>query len=1269
MPAFESDEPIVQRQAIAKSTGITPTAVTLQSQGEADELKLLEEQPEEFPQVQRLPALASADNPDDEAEPVLQFSLTIGQPGDAYEREADAMADRVVAISKSRSRTPSALQAKPLAPSIARLKRRSNRQIQAKCAVCQTTEDLVPRLQRKPSLLTQRNSSLSPRPEVSARLQRAKGSGSRLDDPTRSRMEAAFGSDFSRVRIHTGSEAIQLSQDLGAQAFTHGSDIYFNAGQYNPTARDGEHLLAHELTHTVQQGASPTPADDRPPPPNLSTATPPDLQPGFLDDVEELWDDATDAVEEAGDAIGDAAESAYEAVAEVGEEAYEIAAEIGEEAYETAVEVGETLYEAGGVVVDVASDIASEVVDFWLSTPAGQLAQRIASALDGLISISSAGIEINIPRVCPIDALLFRFNLPSIGGKYMVPIFRLPIGPDVFISGDIGVAGSITPEAQIQLGPICLNGLHLLLNPFTDTYSISGSLSATLGAALGAEVRGGVRGELGLEAIVPIGGVPVPISVPLIGLEGGLAGMVRGIGGTTLTIGGGFSLGGGVVSLDQYRQLDFGLGADLFLGAYGQLDIAGTNVCRIYWQPLEWHGDIAASLGISAGLTIIPGATPLILPRVDPPTLQEIPFDQIPLIVSRGGFSDQCPIIDQLCDVLRELNLLPSQNGGKWNWAGPHGPGKRLLGPLEVYEKTPPIASKSECRGACGPNCDTCEPYPVYYFTDPVTGVIWEYTNFQDCNSNDGCREHDAAFDWAAAEKGETGRWDIVMPWHMAANLECACNNLAGNCIAWIVGLPPYDRKMFFADTAKVSTGRRLPGGPGGPQPLSLDEARRVVQESSRRIAELVRQRPDPQLDPEGAARIDRLIAEIQREREDALVQVVLAENPLIEIVDRARGIYRVPVTDAQGNTQYVYGSILVVWHLGEISPTTFAIQAQIRAHPTEPGVTARLGVAGTSVQGRVQPFPGDIDFVEEIDIVAATDIEAGRALARTVIEFVSRNARNPRLEFLRMIIMYHESRSAQWTEADVNAASRNNTVFERMATQLSVVDRNINTFWRVLMEEGRFIDVTKVLSVRATTAAGEELFSTPRRSDLSVAYLEEPPEIPSGSLGDFAAAMRDAAIELADDGKYLKAAKRAYNFFTVTGNLEAMQRLEPVFRSEQARVNQQASVLETIARTLSERSSPTRVLMVEEARQQLGTAADIIATSLPEAIGVTPRPAEIADEIRILSHQLRGNNSGLLLRNNAQSRKLNSLLSSTGKHINSGLKDAVSPIIETYLR
>src|SRR3546814_16292527 len=72
-------------------------------------------------------------------------------------------------------------------------------------------------------------------------------------------MESRFGTNFSSVNIHTDSKAVQLSRNVNARAFTHGNDIYFSEGEFAPQTQGGKHLLAHELTHVVQQNSSGTP--------------------------------------------------------------------------------------------------------------------------------------------------------------------------------------------------------------------------------------------------------------------------------------------------------------------------------------------------------------------------------------------------------------------------------------------------------------------------------------------------------------------------------------------------------------------------------------------------------------------------------------------------------------------------------------------------------------------------------------------------------------------------------------------------------------------------------------------------------------------------------------------------------------------------------------------------------------------------------------------------------------------------------------------------
>ena len=94
----------------------------------------------------------------------------------------------------------------------------------------------------------------APSADTERKLTASKGGGRSLPEPVRGEMESAFGADFGGVRVHTGGTAEHLSNRLQAQAFTHGADVYFNRGKYQPDTREGKHLLAHELTHVVQQG-------------------------------------------------------------------------------------------------------------------------------------------------------------------------------------------------------------------------------------------------------------------------------------------------------------------------------------------------------------------------------------------------------------------------------------------------------------------------------------------------------------------------------------------------------------------------------------------------------------------------------------------------------------------------------------------------------------------------------------------------------------------------------------------------------------------------------------------------------------------------------------------------------------------------------------------------------------------------------------------------------------------------------------------------------
>jgi hypothetical protein len=91
-------------------------------------------------------------------------------------------------------------------------------------------------------------------PSIASNISSLKGGGQPLTASTRSFFESRFGADFSHVRVHTDSKAAETASSINAKAFTKGRDVVFNSGQYSPGTSSGKRLLAHELTHVVQQG-------------------------------------------------------------------------------------------------------------------------------------------------------------------------------------------------------------------------------------------------------------------------------------------------------------------------------------------------------------------------------------------------------------------------------------------------------------------------------------------------------------------------------------------------------------------------------------------------------------------------------------------------------------------------------------------------------------------------------------------------------------------------------------------------------------------------------------------------------------------------------------------------------------------------------------------------------------------------------------------------------------------------------------------------------
>lgn len=186
-----------------------------------------------------------------------QAKLTVNAPGDVYEQEADRIAAQVLRMSDEEVQTARVASG-----------------IQRMCAECATEEEerTSARLtaEEEEPLQAKEEPGAIPAvtPETQAAIDAMRGGGAPLDQETRAFMEPRFGHDFSQVRIHTDARAATVARSLDALAFTVGNDIAFAPGQYQPGSEEGRALLAHELTHTIQQtgGAA-----------RVQRQTPPDL--------------------------------------------------------------------------------------------------------------------------------------------------------------------------------------------------------------------------------------------------------------------------------------------------------------------------------------------------------------------------------------------------------------------------------------------------------------------------------------------------------------------------------------------------------------------------------------------------------------------------------------------------------------------------------------------------------------------------------------------------------------------------------------------------------------------------------------------------------------------------------------------------------------------------------------------------------------------------------------------------------------------------------
>jgi len=173
----------------------------------------------------------------------IQPKLEVGKEDDEQEKEADNVADKIMRMSSGAGDDGSLMNTGQKVQTMT----------EPNAKKINTMHSGKTSIQK---MSAQSQSSIKAPSAVEKGINSSKGNGQNLNADVQEEMSSKMGTDLSSVKVHTDSNAVQMSKDINAKAFTHGNDIYFNQGQYNTSSSEGKHLLAHELTHTVQQSGS-----------------------------------------------------------------------------------------------------------------------------------------------------------------------------------------------------------------------------------------------------------------------------------------------------------------------------------------------------------------------------------------------------------------------------------------------------------------------------------------------------------------------------------------------------------------------------------------------------------------------------------------------------------------------------------------------------------------------------------------------------------------------------------------------------------------------------------------------------------------------------------------------------------------------------------------------------------------------------------------------------------------------------------------------------
>jgi hypothetical protein len=193
----------------------------------------------------------------------IQCKLAVSQPNDAFEQEADRVAESVVNVEHASHATGTVARSEETGAAIQRMCSECQEEIGRQVPPTEEEDKKTmaggvqrqegPEDEDKLRTKSAGGGGFDVEGDTESGIRALSGGGQSLAAPVRADMESRMGFDFSGVRVHTGGNAAHLARSVNALAFTHGNNVVFGSGQYQPDTPGGGKLLAHELTHVVQQ--------------------------------------------------------------------------------------------------------------------------------------------------------------------------------------------------------------------------------------------------------------------------------------------------------------------------------------------------------------------------------------------------------------------------------------------------------------------------------------------------------------------------------------------------------------------------------------------------------------------------------------------------------------------------------------------------------------------------------------------------------------------------------------------------------------------------------------------------------------------------------------------------------------------------------------------------------------------------------------------------------------------------------------------------------